>query len=61
MQRMKEYLNNPTATAETLDTDGWVHTGDLGIYDTDGYFKIIDRTKELIKVKAIQVYICFKS
>lgn len=52
---MDGYLNNEKATAETLDEDGWLHTGDVAYYDEDKYFYIVDRTKELIKVKGNQV------
>jgi long-chain acyl-CoA synthetase len=42
------YLNDPEKTAEALDADGWLHSGDIGVVDNDGYFKIVDRKKELI-------------
>jgi acyl-CoA synthetase (AMP-forming)/AMP-acid ligase II len=54
-QIMKGYLNRPEETAESLDRDGWYHTGDVGYVDSDGYFFIVDRTKELIKYKGLQV------
>ena len=49
------YLGNVAATEETIDADGWVHTGDLGHFDEAGHLHITDRLKELIKVKGFQV------
>ena len=42
------YLNQPEKTAETIDADGWLHTGDVGVADADGYFRITDRMKDII-------------
>jgi acyl-CoA synthetase (AMP-forming)/AMP-acid ligase II len=54
-QLMDGYLDDPAATAATIDTDGWLHTGDLGHVDEDGYVFLVDRLKELIKVRGFQV------
>ena len=52
---MKGYLGRPDATAESIDKEGWYHTGDIGYVDEDGYFFAVDRMKELIKYKGMQV------
>ena len=53
-QVMLGYHNNARATAETLTSDGWLRTGDLAYFDADGDFFVVDRLKELIKVKGLQ-------
>ncbi|MBN9100442.1 MAG: AMP-binding protein [Pseudonocardia sp.] len=52
---MSGYLNNPEATAITLDDEGYLHTGDVAEVTSDGVFSIVDRVKELIKYKGYQV------
>jgi 4-coumarate--CoA ligase len=52
---MKGYFNNDEATRNTIDSEGWLHTGDIANYDEDTFFYIVDRLKELIKVKGFQV------
>ena len=54
-QVMKGYLNNEKATAETVDSEGWLHTGDVAIVDERGVYTVVDRVKELIKYKGYQV------
>ncbi|MEO8380867.1 MAG: AMP-binding protein [Acidobacteriota bacterium] len=54
-QVMKGYLNRPEATAAMLRADGWLHTGDIGYANEEGSFFIVDRLKELIKYKGLQV------
>ncbi len=54
-QVMKGYLNNPEATAATMLDGGWLRTGDIGYFDNDENIYIVDRMKELIKVKGFQV------
>ncbi|XP_060572981.1 probable 4-coumarate--CoA ligase 1 [Ruditapes philippinarum] len=54
-QVMLGYLKNKEATDKTIDKDGWLYTGDIGHVDSEGYFTISDRIKELIKYKGYQV------
>jgi acyl-CoA synthetase (AMP-forming)/AMP-acid ligase II len=52
---MRGYLGAAAATASTIDTDGWLHTGDVVVADREGWFWVVDRVKELIKYKGSQV------
>ena len=54
-QVMKGYLNRPDATSAMIDEEGWLHTGDIGYADEDGNFFVVDRVKELIKYKGLQI------
>jgi len=55
-QVMKGYWQRPGATEEVLGADGWLHTGDIAIMTEDGYFKIVDRKKDMILVSGFNVY-----
>lgn len=55
-QVMKGYWNNPAATDETLDAEGWLKTGDIAVIDADGFVRIVDRKKDMIIVSGFNVY-----
>lgn len=53
---MSGYFNNPQATAETIDAEGWLHTGDIGVLDEQGYLRITDRLKDMFITGGFNVY-----
>ncbi len=53
---MKGFIHDPEATAEAIDTDGWLHTGDVGVMDERGYVRITDRTKDMFIVGGFNAY-----
>ena len=55
-QVMKGYFNKPEETKKAIDKDGFMHTGDVGVMDEDGYVKIVDRTKDMIIVGGFKVF-----
>jgi long-chain acyl-CoA synthetase len=55
-QVMKEYLGKPEETANSIDKDGFFHTGDVGYMDEDGYIFIVDRIKDMVIVSGLKVF-----
>lgn len=55
-QVMKGYYNRPEETADTITPEGWLNTGDIAVMDSDGYFRIVDRKKDMILVSGFNVY-----
>jgi len=55
-QVMKGYWQRPDDTADTIDKDGWLHTGDVALIQEDGYLRIVDRMKDMIVVSGFNVY-----
>jgi acyl-CoA synthetase (AMP-forming)/AMP-acid ligase II len=53
---MHAYLDDPAATAAAIDGDGWLHTGDLGVFDGDGYLRIVGRIKDMFIVGGFNAY-----
>ena len=56
---MRGYHKKPKETKDIIDTNGYLHTGDGGYYDEDGSIQVVERIKELIKVKGFQVLLFF--
>jgi long-chain acyl-CoA synthetase len=54
-QVMKGYWNRPEETADTIDAEGWLHTGDICKVDTDGFFYVVDRKKDMINASGLKV------
>lgn len=54
-QVVRGYHNKPDATAVTF-TEGWIHSGDVGVFDEEGYLRIVDRTKDMLSVSGFKVY-----
>ena len=55
-QVMRGYWQRPQETADTIDSDGWLHTGDVAVMNEKGFFKIVDRLKDMILVSGFNVY-----
>ena len=53
------YLNNQKASELSIDQDGWLHTGDIGYYDEDEHFVLVNKLKDLIKFRGHQVISVF--
>jgi len=53
---MRGFIHDPEATAEVIDADGWLHTGDVGVMDGHGYVRITDRTKDMFIVGGFNAY-----
>ena len=53
---MQGYYNKPEETAKVITSDGWLKTGDIAVFTEEGYFKIVDRKKDMILVSGFNVY-----